>query len=188
MCTYKAVQLTAKLQHTETRSAATWPLRCQCYRPAVFFCHLRFIALWFPEGKFRGALQDYSLNFFKVLKSCKSKKYATSNRTTRWVSVYVWTHARSHPRTQQQQPQSTSQRCSNTTYHPISGGAVNTQGGGSCYGRNCGFRFKEYLKRLSEILFVRESHYWNTSKVIALNSASVSSVCGVFGVHVDALN
>jgi hypothetical protein len=39
----------------------------------MFFCLLRFIALWFPEEKSRGALQEYNFNYFKVLKSCKSK-------------------------------------------------------------------------------------------------------------------
>jgi hypothetical protein len=43
-------------------------------------------------------------------------------------AVQMWTHYdRSHTGTQQQQPQSTSQRCSKVTYHPITGGAVNTK-------------------------------------------------------------
>ena len=40
-----------KLRHTGTWSAAAWPPRRMCYRPAVFFFHSLLSALSVPQGK-----------------------------------------------------------------------------------------------------------------------------------------
>ena len=47
---YKADRSTFKFQHAGTWSAAGWQPCCLCYRPAVFFCHLRLIALSIPQS------------------------------------------------------------------------------------------------------------------------------------------
>jgi hypothetical protein len=44
-----------RLLKTRTRSAATWQLRRQWYRPAVPFRHLRLTALLFPHEKIRSS-------------------------------------------------------------------------------------------------------------------------------------
>jgi hypothetical protein len=49
----------------------TVPLRC--YRPAVFFCHLRHISLSFPQEKIRGEFTNLTISAFKLLKLCKSE-------------------------------------------------------------------------------------------------------------------
>jgi hypothetical protein len=40
---HKGIQLKAKLEDSGTWSAAKRPSRCVCYRPAVFFRHLRLV-------------------------------------------------------------------------------------------------------------------------------------------------
>lgn len=63
------VQLKPILQHTITWSAATRPPLSLCYRPAVFFHHIRLIALACPKGNFRGAFQRwFQFKFFTSLK------------------------------------------------------------------------------------------------------------------------
>jgi hypothetical protein len=52
------VQVKYKLQNTRTRSAATWPPLPLCYRPAVFFRHVRLIVLHSRKEKFRALFKD----------------------------------------------------------------------------------------------------------------------------------
>jgi len=47
---HKWVQLRSALKHSPNWMAATWPSRHLCYRPAVFFRHLRDVALSLPQG------------------------------------------------------------------------------------------------------------------------------------------
>jgi len=54
---FKAAQLKYKLHHTVTLSATAWPSWRLCYRPSVFYRHLRLTALPFPQGKIRCAFQ-----------------------------------------------------------------------------------------------------------------------------------
>jgi hypothetical protein len=67
MCTYNAIQLKSTLQHTGTQPSAARPPRRLCYHPAVFFCHLRLIALSFPQGKIR---RNFKQNYF-IFNLCK---------------------------------------------------------------------------------------------------------------------
>jgi len=69
--------LKSKLQHTRTWTDTTWPPREFCYRPAVFFHHLRHVALPAPQGTFRRVfLKLIEVLFYLLkmpnLKLCKS--------------------------------------------------------------------------------------------------------------------
>ena len=70
---HKAVQFKSKLQHTGTLSAATWPQRRFCYRPAVFFHQLCLTALSFPREKIAREFQKYLDSFLIFKKICSSK-------------------------------------------------------------------------------------------------------------------
>jgi hypothetical protein len=63
---YKGVKFRSELQHTGTWSAAAWPLRRLCYRPAVFFRHFHLAALSFRQWKIRSDLENI-LFFFIFL-------------------------------------------------------------------------------------------------------------------------
>jgi len=72
MCKYKWVQLKSKLQHTGTwPSAARPPLRL-CYRPAVFFRHLRLILLSFRNPR--------SVSKLWLLQNCDYFKIVTTSK------------------------------------------------------------------------------------------------------------
>jgi hypothetical protein len=59
---YKGDQVKSRLHHTGIWSAAAWPPRHLCYRPAVFFCHLRLIASHSREEEFCARLKKcYSI-------------------------------------------------------------------------------------------------------------------------------
>jgi len=53
VCEHKGIQNPVKIR---TQRTGIWPAaarlpRCRCYRPAVFFCHLRLIALSLSQEK-----------------------------------------------------------------------------------------------------------------------------------------
>lgn len=67
---YKAPQLKSKFKHSVTLSAATWPLRRLCYRPAVIFRRLSEL-LW-PQERIRLRIQNicyFNFYFFNMLNS-----------------------------------------------------------------------------------------------------------------------
>jgi len=79
----KGVYLKSKLQNTETWSSPAWPPCRLCYRPVVFFRHLRLTALSFSqETNFRGRLEKcYYLNIFNFqacLWNCEMRILASS--------------------------------------------------------------------------------------------------------------
>jgi hypothetical protein len=95
VCIYKAVQLKSKLHYTGTWSAAAWPPRRLCYRPAALFCHLRLTALLFSQGKIRCAFNKCCyLNFFILLNgiSLKLRKLweCLQAAADRWKELGVW--------------------------------------------------------------------------------------------------
>jgi hypothetical protein len=58
-------RLNPKLENTATRSATAWLPRCLCYRPEVFFLHLRLIVLSFSQEQIQRAFQNFIVaNFF----------------------------------------------------------------------------------------------------------------------------
>ena len=62
--THTRVQLKSKLQYTGTWSAAARQLNRQCYHPAVFFHHLRLVALSLPQRKIRHAFKNVTASIF----------------------------------------------------------------------------------------------------------------------------
>jgi hypothetical protein len=65
VCQHKDVQLKSNLHYTCTWSAAAWPPRYLCYRPAVFFCQLRLTALLFSQEKIRRVFKKrYYFNIY----------------------------------------------------------------------------------------------------------------------------
>jgi len=70
---YEGIQLQYKIQHTGTWLEAAWPPRCLCYRPAVFFRHLRAITLSYCEESF-GVLVKKMLLFQIYLSFKKLRK------------------------------------------------------------------------------------------------------------------
>ena len=64
--TYKGVELKSGRHNNGNSAVAAWPPRHLCYCPAVFFCHLRLIALSFPQA----VLKKKSFHF-NSFKSCK---------------------------------------------------------------------------------------------------------------------
>jgi hypothetical protein len=62
--TDKPAQLKSKLQHNETGSAAVRTLSRLCYHPAVFFRHLRLVALSLPQNNFGTHLKTIYSIFF----------------------------------------------------------------------------------------------------------------------------
>jgi hypothetical protein len=67
ICINKGDRLKSKFKHTATCSPAAWQPRHLCYRPAVFFRHLRLIALSFPQGKIQCAVH---LSFLEKFWNC----------------------------------------------------------------------------------------------------------------------
>ena len=63
-CMYKGVQSKYRLQHTGNWPAAAWPARRLCYRPTVFFRHLR---LAFPSRKEKFGAPSTKLLLFPFL-------------------------------------------------------------------------------------------------------------------------
>jgi len=55
---YKGVQLKSNLPRNGICPAAAWPQRRLCYRPAVFFHHLRLTVLSFPQGEILRVFQN----------------------------------------------------------------------------------------------------------------------------------
>jgi hypothetical protein len=76
ICIERDVQLKSKLHHTGTWSASARQPHLLWYRPAIFFCYFRLIALSFPQGKFRCSLQKcyYSYFNFILFKNCVKLK------------------------------------------------------------------------------------------------------------------
>ena len=60
---YSGLQPKSKLRHIETWSAVALSTRLLCYRPAIFFRHLRLIVLSFPQETF-GARFKYAFELF----------------------------------------------------------------------------------------------------------------------------
>ena len=71
-CSHREFSWNPNSQYTRTWSVAAWPPRRLCYRPAVFFCHIRLTALSFPHGKKFGA-RFKKLFFFYFFKNCVSQ-------------------------------------------------------------------------------------------------------------------
>ena len=63
--TKQSLQMKSRLHHNETWTAAAWTRRSQCYRPAIFFRHLRLITLSFPSEKQIGK-RFKIYNFFSI--------------------------------------------------------------------------------------------------------------------------
>jgi hypothetical protein len=71
---YKRVRLKCELQHIETWRIAVRPPRRVYHRPAIFFRHIRIIALSFPQGKFRRTLKKFYVFLFFILENVLSLK------------------------------------------------------------------------------------------------------------------
>ena len=73
---YEGIQLQYKIQHTGTWLEAAWPPRCLCYRPAVFFRHLRAITLSYCEESFGVLLKKcYYFKYIYLLKNWVRLKF-----------------------------------------------------------------------------------------------------------------
>ena len=77
---YEEVQLNTQPQHMAQRSAAARSSHSPCYRPTVFFRHLRLAAPLFPHGK----KKEHRRAFSKLVYNC-----VTSNFVSRAVHVQV---------------------------------------------------------------------------------------------------
>jgi len=66
ICINKGGHLKSKLQHTGIWSAAAWPPLHLCYHPAVFFRHLRVIALSLPQVKIRSTIHNFTFWSLKL--------------------------------------------------------------------------------------------------------------------------
>jgi Ca2+/Na+ antiporter len=88
----KDVYLKSKLQNTETWSSPAWSPRRLCYRPVVFFHHLRFTALSFSQEKIFGVglnnvTFSISLLYWRVCKIAKYVYIASSCRS-HWMDIH----------------------------------------------------------------------------------------------------
>ena len=71
ICIYKEVQLESRLHRTGIWSAAAWPHRRLCYRPAVFFCHLLSRCALTPATKNSGRMISVSFTLLLVPPWCR---------------------------------------------------------------------------------------------------------------------
>jgi len=65
-CVCKEILSKSKIHHTGTWLEAPWPPCCLCYRPAVFFQHLRIITLSYRRENFGGSLK-HIINLSKFI-------------------------------------------------------------------------------------------------------------------------
>ena len=78
-----------------TRSVATWPSRRMCYRPTVFFRHVRLVALFFSHNenmaraRLKNALQFYFVLFLLLNCVIWGTVYSLHIRATCGVHLYT---------------------------------------------------------------------------------------------------
>jgi len=85
VCVRKVNPVKMCAQCTRVWSAAAWLPCCQCYRPAVFFCQLRLIALSLSQRKILSTFQEcYSSSFSTFF----FYNYVTWNSPNRGDSVF----------------------------------------------------------------------------------------------------
>ena len=90
------VHLKSELQHARTRSAAALLSHCLCYRPAVFFSHLRPLNPSTLRGKLRHALKCNCTLFnifinFVILNLRKAWNVSASERDLMHIVTFLFT-------------------------------------------------------------------------------------------------